>query len=85
MRAKFEVDCREIGFSRSEEIPIDNREYCHQLADDLARAMDYYELRVENHKMKQALEEIFEKSQDNWAAARAETALGRGKVVSYDD
>lgn len=52
-KAKFEVSCPEIGFSRSVEIPLDARGYVHQLADDLARAIEFYEIRIELHKLKQ--------------------------------
>jgi len=58
MKAKFSVDCQEIGFSRSHEIPLDARGYCHELANDLDRAMSYYMIRAENHKLKQALNKM---------------------------
>ena len=52
--AKFEIRCDEIGFSRMHMVPIDARGYVHQLAEDLERALEFYALRVENHKLKQA-------------------------------
>lgn len=58
MKAKFSVECNEIGFSRSQEIPLDARGYCHQLAEDLSRAMLFYEIRVENHKLKQEVDAL---------------------------
>lgn len=54
--AKFEIVCEAIGFRRSHEIPIDARGYVHQLAEDLDRAIELYELRVENHNLKQQKE-----------------------------
>ena len=56
MKAKFEIKCEEMGFSRSQEMPIDSRGYCHQLAEDLSRAMEFYSIRVENHLLKQKLQ-----------------------------
>ena len=41
-------------------------------------------LREENTVLRIALEEIYLESEDNWAAARAETALGRGKIVVFE-
>lgn len=45
-KAMFKVDCPELNFSRSVEIPIDARGYARQLAEDLTRAMDVYGLRI---------------------------------------
>lgn len=42
---------------------------------------DLNEARAEAARMREGLEEIAIKSRDNWACARAETALGRGKIV----
>lgn len=36
---------------------------------------------AENALLREALEEIYTKSQDNWACARAESGLGRGKIA----
>ncbi len=38
-------------------------------------------LKAKISELREALEEIFNKSEDNWAAARAERALGRGWIV----
>jgi hypothetical protein len=51
--AEFTVNCPEMGFSRSVHVPIDARGFAHQLADDLAKAIELYELRIENHRLKQ--------------------------------
>lgn len=55
-KAVFQVTCPEIGFTRGGEIPIDARGYAHKLAEDLAEAMDIYQIRVELHLVKQALQ-----------------------------
>lgn len=60
MKAKFSINCEEIGFSRSHEMPLDARGYCHQLSEDLERAMQYYKIRVENHKLRSAMQEILD-------------------------
>lgn len=54
-KAKFFITCEQIGFSRSMEIPIDTRGHVHDLSDDLAKAMDFYRLKIENHKLKQTI------------------------------
>lgn len=54
-RASFTVNCERIAFSRSVSIPLDARGYVHSLSDDLARAIEYYELRITNHELIQTL------------------------------
>ena len=54
-KAKFTVTCEEAMFSRSMEIPVDARGHVHALAEDLAKSMDFYRLKIENHKLKQTL------------------------------
>lgn len=58
MKAKFEVRYEARSFSRSEEIPLNDQVPCRELAEDLSRALEYYQIRVENHKLKQALNKM---------------------------
>lgn len=57
-KAVFTVSCPELAFHRTHEIPLDARGYCHQLADDLERAIQFYLIRAENHKLKQEMERL---------------------------
>lgn len=57
-KAKFSVNCPEMGFSRSAEIPIDARGYVHRLAEDLDRALEFYEQRIEIHRLKQEIDAL---------------------------
>lgn len=52
-KAIFKVECEEMGLSRSWEIPIHGRGYVRELVENLEKAMEFYELRAENHKLKQ--------------------------------
>jgi hypothetical protein len=54
-KAKFELKCEEMNFSMYHEMPIDSRGWVHNLAEDFSKAMEFYKLRVENNKLKQAL------------------------------
>jgi len=47
-KVTWSVDCPEAGFRRSGETPIEDRGYVRRLAEDLDRAVELYELRIEN-------------------------------------
>ena len=85
MKAKFEVRNEETAFSRSEELPLEGRAHTRELAENLSKAFDLYSIQIENDRMKKALEEIYQKSEDNWAAAVAETGLGMGMVLTTSE
>jgi hypothetical protein len=76
MKAKFEVKCEEIGFSRFHEMPLfPYSGYVMELADNLETAMKLYQMRVENHIMKTALISIVADFPDTRAGLTAKEAL----------
>lgn len=44
---------------------MDSRGYVHQLADDMERAMKFYQLRASNHEMKQCIARVL-KYLESW-------------------
>jgi hypothetical protein len=53
--ATYTVRSEDGGFSRTQEMPLENRGYAHMLADDLAKAFDLYSIRQEVSNLKSSV------------------------------